>query len=253
MALRSRSLFLYGFEVSAEKRYIDFIPSGGSELTAELTDGFYTLSGLLSEAERAMEAVDINNEYGWEADRSYEDGTRNRVSFATSGGPCDLLFGSGTNASSSIASLIGFNASDYTGLTEYTGSESAGTPLVSEREGYSYSGPDLFRKVFGSLSVSSSGVKEALTYSIQKFLEVTFKYEPEEKAISEWSPLFTYIIQQRPYEFTPEIDSPDIFYGVTLEATETDSLGMGMNMKEMLPEFPFFNSTGNLKMRVQEE
>lgn len=253
MALRQKSLFLYGFEVTENNSSIDFkIAPGGDELRATLTLGFYSLAALLTEIERALTAIDVTNTYTASADRSVSGGTENRVTIATSGSFLSLLFGTGSRSASTVATLIGFPQTDQTGATSYTGTSSAGTALLPEFVGYNYSDPTFDQKVFGAVNVSTSGKKEAIVWQIQQFVEVQFKYEPEAKVMTEWSDLFNWAIQQRLFEFTKDITDPNNSFEVTLEATSADGKGLGFKMKEMLPKFPFMYDTGNLKMRLTE-
>jgi hypothetical protein len=250
MALTANSLFLYGLQVTESNRSIDFkAASGGPELQATLTLGYYSLTGLLAEVKRAMEEADPANTYTASADRTISSGTQNRVTILTSGSFLSLLFASGTRAASTVAPLLGYTSTDKTGATTYTGSSSAGTVLVSTLVGYNYLPPDMKRKVFGSLNVSATGEKEAIVFQLQQFFQVQFKYEPQATVLLSWAPLIEWMIQQRPLEFTPEITSPSTFIECTLESTSADSKGLAHDWKEMLPNFPFLYDTGVLKFR----
>jgi hypothetical protein len=201
---------------------------------------------------RALTAIDVTNTYTASVDRSFDGGKQNRVTISTSGSFLSLLFGTGTRAASSCATLIGFPSTDQTGATTYTGTFSAGISLIPELVGYNYSDPTFDQKVFGAVNVSTSGKKEAIVWQIQKFVEVEFKYEPEAKVMTEWEELFNWAIQQRLFEFTKDITDPNNSFEVTLESTTADGKGLGFKMKEMLPKFPFMYDTGNLKMRLTE-
>lgn len=250
MALTSRSLILYGFTVDANNSSLDFQNVAlGPTLLATLNFGYYSLTALAQEIVRAMTAVDNTNTYTVMADRTIGGGLQNRVTIQTGGAFLSLLFGSGVRAASSVAPLIGFNASDYTGATTYTGSATAGTALVPTYVGYNYLSPDFMHKVFGAVNVSAIGEKEAIVFNIQKFLQAEFKYETNTKFINEWLPFMDWAIQQRLYEFTPEVSSPGVFYEVTLESTSDDNKGLGFTFREMLPQFPGLYQSGMLKMR----
>ncbi len=252
MALRSKSLFLFGYEVAENNRYIDFKKvSLGVELTAVLTVGFYSLSGLITEIKRAMQAADTTNVYSVSADRTVDGGLGNRVTISTSGSFLSILFGTGSHSTSNPASLIGFPATDQTGSTTYTGTSSSGTTLLTQRVGYSYMSPDQNRKVFGSVNVSASGVKEAIVFAVQKFITVTFKHEPFTQIVN-WATLFEWMIRQKPFDFTPEVHAPTVVYDVTLESTGADGQGLAYQFQEMIPEHPFQYTTGALKMRVRQ-
>jgi hypothetical protein len=254
MALKARAKFIYGYTVSEFNNAIDFkASSSGPILLATLRNGYYSLSGLMQEIARAMKEVDQDNDYTVTADRTVSGGTEVRVKIQTSGTFLSILFGSGPRASNSIYYDIGFLPIDYIGNTLYQSSLNSGTHLVSEYPIYSYVSPDQESKVFGSVNVSASGVKESIVYNIQRFISATFKYEPRVKVENEWKPFFDWAIQQRPFEIVPEINKPNIFYDVTLEKTSADGKGLAYKMTEMLPDFPDFYTTGNLQFRVRNE
>jgi len=251
MALTDKSLFLYGLQVNQLNSSIDFkISSGGPILQATVTFGFYSLSGLASAIQNALVTVDPTNVYLVTVDRSLAGGTQNRVTIASSSSYFSLLFGSGPRSTSAIAPLIGFSPSDYTGATMYTGSSSAGTPLITAWWGKNYSDPNWNQKNFGSVNVTTAGVKESITFALQYFIEVEFQYELQSSLITGWQPLIQWMIQQRAFDFTPQISSYNTFYQVTLEKSSEDGKGLGFKMKEQLPDFPFLYTTGPMTFRV---
>lgn len=252
MALSSQSLFLYGYSVGVTNQNLDFkAASGGPVLTAQLALGAYSLTSLLAQVASAMNTADPNNTYSASADRTLMGGTQNRVTLQTSGSFLSLLFGSGPNVATSCAPLIGFNAADYTGATGYTGAQSTGTTLLPQYIGYNYSDQNLQSKLFGAVNVSAAGVKEAVVFNTQYFVEVEFKHESKANATGPWQALFQWMIKQNPFDFTPEITKPAIFYQLTLEKTDVEGKGLGYKMKEELSEgFPNFYTTGPLTFRV---
>lgn len=254
MALTAQSLFLHGIEVTQENSSLDFrASSGGPELMATLQLGFYSLSSLLIEIVRALQEVDGDNEYSVTADRTVSAGTENRISITSDGAYLDLLFDTGSRAGSSIAPLIGFDASDYTGAVTYSGSSTSGTAVVTNLVGYNFLPPEFYRKNFGSVNVSAGGSKESIVFAVQKFWQARFKYIPYATVVAEWVDLMTWMMLQREIEFTPEISNPNVFYVGTLETTSSDSKGMAYQLAEMLPQFPNFYDTGLMKFRVTEE
>ncbi len=251
MALRARSLFLWGFEINVPNRSIDFKSSSlGAELTATLSLGYYSLSGLLNEIKRAMEAVDPSHIYSVSADRSIAGGTENRVTIATNGTFLSLLFLTGTHNQSSTDTLLGFTHTDKTGATTYTGSSTAGTALITEQVGFSYLGPEKYQEIQGVVNVAASGFKEAVVFQIMEFLQITCAYEPGDKVDDEWNPFMRWAIQQRQFDFTPEIIFPEVFYNVTMETTSANQRALAFTMPEQLPDFPNYYTTGSLKMRL---
>ena len=219
---------------------------------ATVQQGNYSLSSLMAAIVIALQAADPANTYEVTADRTVAGGTQNRVTIQTTTGTFfSILFGSGPRAATSIASLIGFNNSDYTGFLTYTGSASAGTSLIPNFTGFNYLGPNFYQRNFGQVNVSASGVKEAITFSQQLFFQVQFKYIPEATWSSAWTPLFIWMIQQNEIDFTPDITVPATFYESTLESTTGDGKGLAFMSREMLSEvMPFLYDTGIMKFRL---
>lgn len=253
MALTSKSVFLYGFSITPSNASLDFASVNtqiaATAWRATLNTGFYSLTGLLAEVVRAMTAVDPLHTYTATANRSVSGGLQNRVTIATSGTYLKLYFGTGLRTASSVAPLIGFNAADYSAATTYTGAQSAGTVLVPTMIGYNFLRPTYTQKIFGAVNVSATGAKEAVVYARQKFWQAEFKYEPAAFVESDWIPFLEWAIQQKPFEMTPEVSAPTVFYEGTLESSSGDSKGLGFAMKEMLPALPNLYGTGLLKFR----
>lgn len=248
MALSSPSLFLYNFEITPTNRFISFGNSPTDLRTATLELGFYSLSGLGDQIISALQEADPLNEYLYSVDRTIAGGTQNRFTISTASSYLRLLFSSGNP--SNPASLIGFNLSDYVGAASYSGSASCGTVLIPNQLGYTYLGPTDLNKNFGMINISASGVKEALTFSLQNFWQVQFKYITKAVRDSQWTPLVQWMIQQREFEFTPEISNPTVFYVGTLD---NPSNGLEFNFSEMLPDFPNNYQTPLNIYRVRNE
>lgn len=244
MALREPSLFLYNFEINTSNQYITFVNSTGTK-TATIQLGFYSLNGLGNAIITAFQAQDTLNVYSFSVNRNVMGGTQNRFTLESSDSVFELLFSSGNP--SNPASLIGFTTADFTGATTYTGSSTCGTALIPNQLAYNYLGPDMMPKNFGALNVSASGLKESITFSVQKFFQAQFKYIPESTLKSQWASFVLWQIQQREFEFTPEITDPDTFYVCTLEGP---SQGLEFKFTEMLPDFPFTYTTPLLQFRV---
>lgn len=254
MALTARSKFIYSFEITEFNNSLDFKESAsGGELQATLRFGYYSLTDLLKEIKRAMEEVDLNNTYTVTAIRNVGANAEVRVRIQTSGSYLDLLFGTGSRKDTSIASTIGFLPMDYTGNTIYQANSNCGIHLISTLPGYTFIDPNFNKKIFGSVNISASGQKEAIVHVIQKFAEITFRYEDKTKITNEWISFLDWAIQQRPFEFVPEIINPNTYYNVTLESTPAEGKGLGYYVREMLPDFPNLYEIANLKMRVKED
>lgn len=250
MSTTSQSLFLYSYEVTQFNSSIDFrAVAFGPILTATLQFGSYSATQLLEKVKASMEAVDPLNIYSASIDRTTLGGTENRITISTNGAYLDLLWLTGPRNFSSACTLLGFNQVDNTGATSYTGNFSSGIILIPDYFAYSYLGPDFMRTVFGAKSITASGIKETIVWQVQKFFQAEFKHQPYNKVVTEWTDFLTWAIQQKPFEFTPEISSPSVFYQATLETTGADGNGMGFSMAEELPEMPFLYRTGTMKFR----
>lgn len=250
MALTAKSLFLYGFQVRQNNSSIDFrAVSLETPRQATLSFGFYSLDSLATEISRAMKAVDPTRDYTVTVNRTIDGGLQNRVTITTSGGFLQLLFMTGPRTASTVAPLIGFNTVDYSGNTTYTGWFSAGTAFVPSFVGYNFLGTEFIQKNFGAVNVSASGDKEAIVFQIQEFWQVQFKYIPKTEWTTSWLPLMRWLIQQRLFDFTPEVSSPNTFYEGTLDQSGSDGKGLAFQGTEMLPSFPNLYDSGLLRFR----
>src|SRR6185312_143402 len=253
MALKQPSLLLYGYEVTIQNQALDFCndisQTPSTCFQGTLTLGFYSLTCLMTEIAIVLNTLDPSNVYTVTANRNIAGGLENRITITSTGGFFSILFGTSMRAATSCADLVGFNHSDYTGATAYTGSFTTGSALLTQFPAYNFLPPENMKKIFGAVNVSAIGDKEAIVFQLQKFWQADFRYEPASSIQSEWESFFDWAVQQRLLEFTPEYNVPDTFYEGTLEQTAADSQGLGYTMTEMLPNFPNFYQTGLLKFR----
>jgi len=250
MALKARSLILYGYEINEFNTAIDFKnASGGPEIQASLNAGFYSLTTLCTEIKRAMEAADPANVYTVTANRTYVGGLENRVTIATTTGVfLSLLFGTGTRNGSSIAPIIGFAHADRTGALTYTGVQTTGTAYRPETIAYSYRGPDVLQLQDGVRTLSASGIKETIVFASQNFVELRLKHLRDKTACSNW---LVWATQQKPFEITPEFSTPGVFHNVTLDKTPKSDTGMAFELEEQVSMgMPGYWDTGLLRSRI---
>ncbi len=250
MALIAKSLITYGIEITTLNNKIDFkTSSGGSVLTAVLDLGFYSPTGLAIQVGLQLQSQDAVNIYTVSVARNIMGGTQNRITIATNGSYLSLLFSSGPNTNTSAYQVMGYNRADYTGALTYSGSNSMGTALIPDYFGYNYLDNNNMAKIFGAVNIASSGLKEAIVFNTQLFIEVEFKYEAKANLLP-WKNFFIWGIQQKPFDFTPEISNPTNVFNVTLNKTQYDAMALGYRMNEMLPDFPNFYQTGPLEFRI---
>lgn len=250
MALSTKSLFLYGLQVTANNSSIDFRAVAlETPRQATLRRGFYSLSSLATEISRALKEKDPARDYTVTIDRTVGGGLENRLTVSTSGAFFELLFASGPRTASNAAALMGFPVADQTGFTSYLGTSSSGSRVIPNLVGYNYLSPDFSQRNFGSVNISASGEKESIVFQVQEFWQVQFKYIPKAIWLTDWVPLMRWLIQQRPFEFTPEINSPNVVFEGTLEQSAQDGRGLAFQANEMLPSFPNLYDTGLMRFR----
>lgn len=257
MALTDKSFFNYGLEITTSNYYIPFKNSGGgSEIQAVIPVGFYTRATILTAIATAMNTADPTNTYTCTIVRGFTSAgtgsprTGALITIATSGSFLSLLWGSSAVAASSAHSILGFPNGDQTGETSYQSSTYLGTTLLTSWYGFNYQRPDANLRTIGSVNIAADGTKEVVWWSVQQFISVEFRFEPQAYVLSDWLPLLQWMAKGRPFEFTPITSSFSTVYSVTLEKSMADSKGLGFQMKEMLPDFPFQYQTGALEFRL---
>lgn len=252
MALRKQSAFFYNFEINNTNFNIPFkVSLVGGLKNGVIPFGFYTLDQLATAIGVAMKQVDPPNTYTVTITRtSVGLVMSNRITIATSGIFLSLLFNTGATAATSIRTITSYGAVDYTGATSYMNAATSGTYLVTDWFGNNYTPPQTFLRNIGNVNVSTNGAKEGIKWSIQGFISVEYKYESEAKVLVNWRPLIFWFIEQKPFEFIPEVNLPTVFFNVTLEKSPEDGKGLAWSMKEMVPQFPFLYTTGNFTMRL---
>ncbi len=251
MALSNPGLFLYGYTIDSTNALLDFqAVSLGPQITASLTYGYYSLTTLLDEVARAMNAADTDNVYTATADRSLSGGVQNRVTIATDGAFLSLLSHTGTNGGP--WTTLGFTtASDKTGATTYTGSATTGTGFQPVYIPYNFLSPDQIQLPTAITNISTSGNKETVIYSIQKFWQMQCKYISAYEKTLNFEPMLQWLMQGRLVEYTPDVASSTTFYEGWMESNPGAQNGLGYFLKEMLPDFPNVYDTGLLKFRVR--
>lgn len=255
MALKNASLFLYGLEVTLDNQNISFgtssaeTPGLGTTRTAVLQVGYYSLASLAIEVARAITAADPTHVYLCTVDRTIMAGLQNRVTVSTTNTYLSIYFNTGNPGNPAL--LLGFASADLTGATTYTGTSTCGTVMIPNQIGYSFLPVEAKQKNFGALNVSASGLKESITFALQSFWQVQFKYIPEATVQGDWLPLVQWMIQQRELDFTPDYTAPNTFYTGTLEGPDQ---GLSFDFVEHLSEnLPFEYSTPLMLFRVRPQ
>lgn len=112
--LRGINFYYNPIEITSSNKYLDFDDGGGEE-NAAITEGWYeTPTDLASEIQLQMNALTTDT-----ITVSYSP-TTGKFTIETDGVSLDLLWNTGANTASTIASAIGYlSASDDTGATSY--------------------------------------------------------------------------------------------------------------------------------------
>lgn len=250
------ALFLYGFDINNFNQYINFkAANAGPVLTATIPIGNYTCTQFMQAISDAMGLADGANTYTVTLDRTRMGGLSNAMTVSTSGSFLSILFGTGPNASSSPAGLMGFNSADYTGGLMYTGSNPAGIILIPELPIYNYNSPQTMIEQDGVKNVSATGVKETLVFAKMQFFQGEWKYITDNDGsgqLTAWANFLQYATQQLQFEFQPSIyEDPTVFYQCTLESTPQDGDGMKYTLDLQVSEGLYrFYQTGKLKFRI---
>lgn len=219
----------YGYSVDSESIYINF-SENGEEITATITSGNYTFTDLADEIATAMSdaggqtySVTTNR-----TDRTYTISAENDF---------EILFGTGSNMGLSVASVIGFLASDYTGANTYTGS-TAGSEYQPCFWPQSYRGLEDW-KGYENATVNTSASGRVQTYSpsgLVSYMAFEFRFIRNEawndsrfiddaSAIENVRSFLTYAITKSYVEFMEDGDNVDNYRTIMLDKTATSSTG----------------------------
>lgn len=256
MSLSTLSMFYYGHEVTASNCYIDF-DEGGSELTAVLTLGTYSLTDYLVEVKRAMEAVGALT-YTVSVARA------TRLITISAGSNFSLLTTSGTNALFSAYSMIGFSGSNKTGANNYTGSAASGSSYTPQFKLQNYVASTDKKKYFeGVASRSVTGITEFVHFGLESMVEFNIRFATDipqpssgpitsnASGVANLRSFMNYIIKKAPFEFMPSSSVPGTFETLILESTKADSKGMGYELEEQYSKnLPGYFDSGLLTARV---
>lgn len=255
MSLSTRSSFYYGFVIDNDNYLMDF-DEGGSELTAELNFGDYSLSDLLVELKRALEAEGALT-YTVTVNRS----TR-KITIAASG-TFSLLVSSGSHASN-VYDTIGFTGSDRTSAATYTADSASGSSYLPQFNLQKYVPPEHSKKknnvtiqesassdvevvYFGNVQMMEADIQWATSIGQPSNGPITTNYT----GVDDLNSFMTFAITKAPFEFMPDKDSPNTYYKVILESTPEEKNGTAYKLKEN-QRAPGYYDTGTLIFRVIE-
>lgn len=253
MTIRTKPVFYYDYIVTADDIYINF-DDGLGERTATVSGGTYTFTDLASSVALALNEVG-GQVYSVDTDRV------NRKYTISADSNFDILFGSGSNAGLSVASVIGFNNTDKSGSNSYVGDSAAGKEYSPQFPLQSFISLDDYEEL-GSANINKtgSGVVEVYTLGEERFTEFNIKYVTNlnvggelpysPNAVEELRDFMKFITRKYPVEMMVDQDNRVSFDTLILEKTPSSSNGIGYKLKEMYSnKMPDFFETGLLKFR----
>lgn len=257
MALKTFSRFYYGHIVTDENRFIDF-DEGGGEITAELTPGYYSPTEYANEVRRALETTGANT-YTVTFNRSNSHITiSSTVTFS-------LLLGSGSHIGQSAASLLGFSASDLTGLSSYESNLISGSIYEPQFILQSFVDKDDNESLIdATVNKTSQGNVEVVRFGNENFIELNIKFitnlvmdnvyiKTNPNGLSDAQNFMKYVITKGRVEFVKDISDVDNFYTLQIEKTPEDQNGVKYKLKEQVTKgIPDVYETGVLTFRYVE-
>lgn len=257
MSISTRSKFYFGHTITADNQNLDFKEGAGSELTAVLEIGTYSLEEFAAEIERAM-TVAGTFVYTVTVNRT------TRVITIAADSAITLLGATGTHIGTGVFSLAGFAASDTGSATSHVGGSASGSSYATQFVPQDYIAPDDWQAATdGVVNKSASGRIEVVRFGTETFFQMNLKYITS-VALGSGSPIrysatgladartfMQYLTTKARVEFMPDEDTPGTYSTVILESTPDDKNGLAYMLKEMIGQhLPGFFETGKLKFRV---
>lgn len=256
MSITTTPVFYYDFQVTTNDIYINF-DEGIGELTATVPAKSYSFTDLAAAIATAMNGIG-GQTYTVTANRS------DRTYTISAPSNFDLLFSSGSNAGLSIASVIGFSATDKTGSNSYDSDTSAGSEFIPQFRLQNYVTLDDYQeKAQANINESASGIVEVFSIGTRKFLEFNIGpttdnamrksgglFVNDSSAVSKLRSFMEYAITKGDIEFMPDQNDKNTFNTIILERTPTSSTGTGFKLRELYGRgLVGFFETGLLRFR----
>lgn len=257
MSISTFSTFYYGHTVDTTNNKIDF-NEGSGEITAQIAIGSYSATEYATQVQTAMNAV---GSFTYTVTFSR---TTRKLTIATSDGNFSLLAATGSSIATGAWSLMGFAATDLSGAQTYTSDGTSGSQFSPQFKLQDYvASTDWQQAAAASVNKTASGRVEVVKFGDEQFIQANMTYltnitQPDSVVIKSSASGFSdartfmqYLINKRPVEFMPDIDTPATFEKVILESTPSSKDGTGYKFKELYDKgLPGYYETGTLVFRV---
>ena len=248
--LSTMSKWYYGHHIDTTNNTLPF--NDGTDRTATLNVGDYTLTEFVTEVSRALNAASSLT-FTVSVNRT------TRLMTVGAGSAFELQTTSGT--SNNPFSLMGFSGADKTGSTSYTGAAASGSefkPQLKLQKFIAFG--DEQTASYVNVAKSASGAVEVVSFGTDDFMTCEIAYqtnntttgsaiENQANGLDNLRTFLQYAVKKRKMEFIPDRDTPNNFSKVILESTNTSTTGTGYRLNEYLGSMPGFFSSGTLKFR----
>ncbi len=259
--INTYSSFLYDFTIDETNKYLDFIEGAGSEITATLETGDFTLEDLAQNIEDAM------NEVGGLTYTVTVNRTTRILTIAVTTSTMDLLAATGTNAANGVWGTIGFALSDSGSVTSKAGSTAIGTMYYPQYLLQGYVGEADLRMLRDStVNKTASGLVKVHSFGTDRFFEFDIKfatniYQPSggpivnnQTGVEDLQAFMQFAITKKYFEFMPDKNTPSTYYRCVLESTPSESKGTGYKLQEQFTRNLIgYYETGVIKLRIIED
>jgi hypothetical protein len=244
------SKWYYGHYIDQTNNILPF--NDGTDKTATLKVGDYTLTEFVIEVARALNAASSLT-FTTSVDRS----TR----LITIAGSSNFELSIASGASANPFSLIGFTGTDRTGSNSYTGNVASGSefkPQLKLQKFVNFGDNQVAS--YSNVAKSANGTVEVVSFGTDDFMTCEIAYqtnnnvtgsaiENQSNGLDNLRTFLQYATQKRKMEFIPDRDTPATFTKCIIESTNASGAGTGYRLQEYLGRMPGFFSSGTLRFR----
>jgi hypothetical protein len=250
----SYSKWYYGHLITRDNNQIDF-DEGGSELTAELRPGSYTLEEFADEI-----AAQMTTEGGQVYTATVSRETRKITISATSN--FTLRVATGTHLGTTAYLLAGFTGANRTGDNEYVSNNSSGSEFIPQFPLQSLSDFSESREyIDSSVNIAASGYVEVVSFGSIRKMECEIKFQNilnqkvgpirnDPSGFQNLKDFLEYAVRKGRMEFMVNEGDPSSYVDCILDTTEAAQDGTGYKIKRMIGQnlWEYFE-TGPMRFR----
>jgi len=258
MSITTDPIFYFIDGVTTNNNKLNFVEPTVSptELTATLNIGSYSMSELVIEVARALNAAGSKT-YTTSLDRD------TRIVTITSDDTLELLITSGANAGLSTYSLLGFNGADLTGASTYDGDTAIGSTFEPQFKLQSFKDFDTNKEfIKPSINESADSTLEIITFGSRRFMSLNIRYATNRfmpksapirnnpTGVEDLTTFMEFLITKANLEIMKDKTVRSTFNIILLESAPGNRLGVGFDLKERFDiGLDGFFDTGILKFR----